>query len=216
MDRDSPQSAGKNRKPAVQGDELPAIRSCSDIAWLLWKEFGQDVGNIKNLNYFLSLSITNAETQAIISSAIRSAIPDAESFPAWGGYEFDTDTPEGQAILGQLRCVDLRIGRTDQRPSQAHPILRHSAISFCSTKQPLAIYTSPKLVFFTMTERGRGRTCSSLWSRCQQMLTCIIRTISRLWIYQAFLGISLAGIMLLVQSTPLLWALQTFRLLCRS
>ena len=100
MDRDSPQSAGKNRQPAVQGDGLPAIRSSSDIAWLLWKELAGDAGNVKGLNYFLSLCITNWETQDIISRAIRSAIPDAQGFPAWGGYDFDTNTPEGQAILG--------------------------------------------------------------------------------------------------------------------
>ena len=97
MDRNSPQSAGKDRTPVVEGDGLPAIRACSDVAWLSWKEFATDV---MNLNYFLSLAITNEETEAIMSRAVRGVFPGAQSFPAWGGYEFNTNTPGGQAILG--------------------------------------------------------------------------------------------------------------------
>ena len=100
MDRDSPQSAGKERRPVVEGDELPALRACSDVVWLIWKEYFAGIGDVKNLKYFLSLSITNRETNAILSRAIRNTIPEVESFPPWGGYEFNTDTPEGQAILG--------------------------------------------------------------------------------------------------------------------
>lgn len=99
MDRESPQSAGKDRKPVVAGNELPAVRAFSDVAWLTWKNFGAD---IKNLNYFMSLSINNLETTAVVSRAIREILPGAQGFPAWGGYEFETDTPEGQAILGQF------------------------------------------------------------------------------------------------------------------
>jgi hypothetical protein len=80
--RDSPQFAGKNHKPAVEGCRLPAIRAYFDKAWLYWKEFGGNNGNVKSPNYFLSLSITDEQTQAIVSRAIRNAIPEASSFPA--------------------------------------------------------------------------------------------------------------------------------------
>jgi hypothetical protein len=98
MDRNSPQSAGKERQPAVAGGELPAVRAFSDVAWLSWKNMADD---IKDLNYFMSLSINNPETAAIISRAVREVMPDARSFPEWSGYKFDTKTPQGQAILGQ-------------------------------------------------------------------------------------------------------------------
>lgn len=105
MDRNSPQSAGKEMEPPIQGNELPAIKASSDIMWLYWKMYG-DVA--KGPNYFLSLSITNEATQKIISRAIREVIPDAKDFPAWGGYDFDTDTPEGQALLGEFPiCFQL-------------------------------------------------------------------------------------------------------------
>ncbi|KAF3053165.1 hypothetical protein E8E11_011261 [Didymella keratinophila] len=97
MDRDSPQSAGKNIQPRVEGTELPAISASSDIMWLYWKMY-DDVA--KGPSYFLSLSITNEATQKIISRAIREVTPEAKDFPASGGYDFDTDTPEGQALLG--------------------------------------------------------------------------------------------------------------------
>ncbi|KAJ4991638.1 hypothetical protein SVAN01_02753 [Stagonosporopsis vannaccii] len=96
LDRDSPQSAGKDLNPPVQGDGLPAIQASSDIMWLYWKMYDKPKGP----NYFLSSCIINAETQAVVSRAIRETIPEAHSYPAWGGYDFDTDTPEGQAILG--------------------------------------------------------------------------------------------------------------------
>lgn len=83
----------------MQGNELPAISASSDIMWLYWKMYGTVA---KGPNYFLSLSIANEATQRIMSRAIREVIPDAKDFPAWGGYDFDTSTPEGQALLGEF------------------------------------------------------------------------------------------------------------------
>lgn len=97
MDRNSPQSAGKDRTPVVEGDGLPALRACSDVAWLTWKSFNMDV---KNLRYFMSLSINNEETQSIMARAMRNVVPQVQSYPAWGGYQFYADSLEGQAILG--------------------------------------------------------------------------------------------------------------------
>lgn len=79
LDRDSPQSAGKEMTPPVEGDELPAIRASSDIMWLYWKMYNNAA---KGPNYFLSLSITNEATKEIISRDIRETIPEAQSFPA--------------------------------------------------------------------------------------------------------------------------------------
>ncbi|KAJ4350677.1 hypothetical protein N0V95_004525 [Ascochyta clinopodiicola] len=97
MDRNSPQSAGMERTPIIEGDDLPALRPFSDLAWFSWKSLATDV---KNLKYFMSLSIGNEETQSILSRAIREGVPGAQGFPVWKGYEFSTDTPWGQAILG--------------------------------------------------------------------------------------------------------------------
>lgn len=157
MDRDSPQSAGKSRKPVVQGDDLPALRACSDVAWLSWKAFETDV---KNLNYFLSLSITNAETQSIVSRAIRDTVPGAQGFPAWGGYEFDSNTPEGQAILGKfLFHIKMRTGSANTL--QAHQMPKPSATSSYNINPPSETCISLKLGYFGMTGGDQGLIYSS-------------------------------------------------------
>ncbi|KAJ8107616.1 hypothetical protein OPT61_g8743 [Boeremia exigua] len=100
MDRLSPQLAGQKRDPKVEGSGLPAVSSSSDAAWVLWNEYAKDGADIKNLKYFFSLSIGNEDTQGIVARAIRNKIPNAREVPRWEGYEFLTDTPEGQALLG--------------------------------------------------------------------------------------------------------------------
>ena len=103
MDRLSPQEAGKLRKPVVEGaDELPLIRAFSDIAWIMWTGLAETLEtDPKNLYFFMSLSITNEQTQRVISRAIREVLPGAWNIPDWPGYEIHTSTPQGHAILGQ-------------------------------------------------------------------------------------------------------------------
>lgn len=82
-------------------DELPRIRAFSDMAWISWKRLASVVeSDSKNIHYFMSLSITNEQTQGVLSRAIQEVLPGAWGFPDWGGLEFDTSTPQGQAILG--------------------------------------------------------------------------------------------------------------------
>lgn len=107
MDRASPASAGKERTPPVEGNGLPALSASSDLAWLFWREF-KPGNSVRDLKYFLSLSITNEETQSIMSRAIRNAVPGAQGFPNYPGYELNTDTEEGHAILGKRPLFGIR------------------------------------------------------------------------------------------------------------
>lgn len=103
-DRTSPQDIGGKRVPAIVGDDLPLIRAFSDFAWIFWEALAADpeVGaDIKNIHYFMSLSITNELTQRILSRCVREILPGSWGFPDWPGFEFDASTPQGQAILGQ-------------------------------------------------------------------------------------------------------------------
>ena len=98
MDRESPQEAGKAQVPPVQGDDLPAVRASSDIMWLYRKMYDD---RFPSPRYFLSLAIGNMVTLSILSRAIREVAPAAQTIAPWPGYEFDTGTAQGQAILGK-------------------------------------------------------------------------------------------------------------------
>ncbi|KAF3040968.1 hypothetical protein E8E12_009025 [Didymella heteroderae] len=100
-DRASPQDIGSKKMPIIAGDDLPLIRAFSDFAWIYWAALADGIGSdVKNIHYFMSLSITNELTQRILSRCVREILPGSWGFPDWPGFEFDTSTPQGQAILG--------------------------------------------------------------------------------------------------------------------
>ena len=97
MDRKSPQYAGSQRNPKIQGNDLPDLQSFSDVAWLKWKAV---TGNApSSMRYFASISITNLETRGIISKVLDKAA--YREVPAWPGHEVDANTEQGAALLGK-------------------------------------------------------------------------------------------------------------------
>lgn len=99
MDRKSPQYAGGQRSPKVQGDGLPSLRSFSDVAWLKWKAVAGNAPS--SMRYFASLSITNMETRGVFSKVLDMA--SFREVPAWPGHEVAANTGEGAALLGEFR-----------------------------------------------------------------------------------------------------------------
>lgn len=101
-DRMSPQEIGSKASPPITGDDLPLIRAFSDMAWISWAALAEQVQfDVKNMHYFMSLSISNKLTQRVLSRCVREVLPAAWGFPAWPGFEFETSSPQGQAILGE-------------------------------------------------------------------------------------------------------------------
>jgi hypothetical protein len=88
INRKSPESGAKNlwRTQNVPRNELPALRSSSDIAWGLWERMSPS--NLGNINYIFSHTIVNRETQAVILRALG-----GEPLRPWPGHEF----PAGEA-----------------------------------------------------------------------------------------------------------------------
>ena len=97
MDRKSPQYAGSQRNPKVQGDGLPDLQSFSDVAWLRWKAASGSAPS--SMRYFASISITNLETRGIISKVLDKAA--YREIPAWPGYDVNANTEQGAALLGK-------------------------------------------------------------------------------------------------------------------
>ncbi|USP73066.1 uncharacterized protein yc1106_00340 [Curvularia clavata] len=80
----------------VPQDELPALRSSSDIAWGFWNRVSDH--NLGNVNGFMSICIVNEDTADIIDTALERR--GYESLPAWPGIRFDSGTEEYNALLG--------------------------------------------------------------------------------------------------------------------
>lgn len=80
-------------------EELPAIRSVSDIAWAFWNRAhaGHDLENIK---YLFVAMIINKETNQHVKRALGMLSPPKEEADGWPGHDFNMDTDAGKALLG--------------------------------------------------------------------------------------------------------------------
>lgn len=96
MNRKSPQYAGNQRKPKVEGDGLPDLQSFSDIAWLKWK--GNAGNGPSSMRYFATLSITNMETNGVLAKVMSQA--KYTEVPAWPGHDVGASTEQGAALMG--------------------------------------------------------------------------------------------------------------------
>jgi hypothetical protein len=116
IDRQAPQTAGmKYRTPPIAKEGLPSLQRYSDVAWLFWAKHST---NTKKLKYFLSLAISNEETQRAVRRALQSVKAD---YGPWPGITFSADSEAGKALLGTYSSefggmeVDVMIGSPNGR-----------------------------------------------------------------------------------------------------
>jgi hypothetical protein len=91
------------RRPPVQAQELPDLRSSSDITWLAWKPF-HDKGT--KLNHIITWSVTNGVSQRLMAAALetdsdelpRSAEKALQPYP-WVGWTANQGS--GPLVLGK-------------------------------------------------------------------------------------------------------------------
>lgn len=91
------------RRPPVQAQEFPDLRSSSDITWLAWKPY-HDKG--AKLNHIITWSATNGATQRLMAAALERTsdkhLEDADKvlkpYP-WVGWTADKSS--GPLILGK-------------------------------------------------------------------------------------------------------------------
>ncbi|KAI4948448.1 hypothetical protein J4E91_005871 [Alternaria rosae] len=79
-------------------DELPALKSSSDIMWGLWNLANPN--NVGGIKYILSTPVTNDKTVAIIEKILQDNCLDLNELMVWSGCEFVSDEPEYLALLG--------------------------------------------------------------------------------------------------------------------
>ncbi|KAF2249437.1 hypothetical protein BU26DRAFT_457490 [Trematosphaeria pertusa] len=97
MDRLSPKHAAQKRNPPIPDSGLPPIQQFSDVAWLFWTTLGGNNNNNRPIRYFMSITITNGETEAVIAKALND---NGLTLGPWPGHFFEWDTDEFKAILG--------------------------------------------------------------------------------------------------------------------
>ncbi|KAF9737450.1 hypothetical protein PMIN03_000860 [Paraphaeosphaeria minitans] len=82
-------------------DELPQLRSLSDLLWAGWQRGSNPHNgnpNVKNLNSMFMMWIINRDTLSIMKRALHARGKD--KYSVWPGDDFSTAEPEGQALLG--------------------------------------------------------------------------------------------------------------------
>jgi len=84
------------RKPLPE--ELPHIRSFSDISWAYWNRAA--AGNIQGIKYFMAAMVINKETNQYIRRILSELTPPEEETKTWPGHEFSMDSDAGKALLG--------------------------------------------------------------------------------------------------------------------
>jgi len=98
LNRESPEVAARGLwlVPSVSPDEMPALRSSSDIAWGLWNR--DSPGSLSNINYFFSVNIVNDDTIALIHKAM--IIGNHGYMPYAPGVTFYPGSDSFAALLG--------------------------------------------------------------------------------------------------------------------
>lgn len=94
------------QNPNPPKDELPALRTTSDMAWGFHNRV--NFGNLGNVRALMSCMITNGETDQIIEQVLEkynANLRPGQSMvwgvPPWPGLTFSTNDEEGQALLGE-------------------------------------------------------------------------------------------------------------------
>lgn len=91
------------RRPPVQAQDFPDLRSSSDITWLAWKPF-HDKG--AKLNHIITWSVTNGASQRLIAAALEAdsdhTLSDAEkALRPYPWVSWTADQGSGPLILGR-------------------------------------------------------------------------------------------------------------------
>lgn len=86
-------------------DELPALRTISDLSWGFWYD-AHHGSNLGHITKFIVPQIINDITTLLVEGVLASYhVPDGEQrvteLPKWPGITFDIGTEEGKALLGE-------------------------------------------------------------------------------------------------------------------
>jgi hypothetical protein len=82
-------------------DQLPHLRSISDIAWAFWRRATSPATHsVADIRYLFVTVVMNDETARLIETAHAGLTPPRSGPGVWPGTEFGMDGDAGAAILG--------------------------------------------------------------------------------------------------------------------
>lgn len=99
----SVRSAAMERNPPVPSDELPSIRTLSDLQFTIWEEAAHQLNDqaVKNLQWYFVASILNPETRQIVKGAlIQMNFGHDQPLRPWPGHWVPITLDAGRALLG--------------------------------------------------------------------------------------------------------------------
>ena len=98
MNRKSPKNAATDYDLDIPAEKLPALSASSDVAWGMWSLVAQqNKADIRNIRYFLCLSVTNPSTLKVVARALN-----GEKLGPWPGKKFWLADEDGKALMGKL------------------------------------------------------------------------------------------------------------------
>tara|TARA_R110002003_G_C708138_1_gene25492 strand:+ start:1790 stop:2404 length:615 start_codon:yes stop_codon:yes gene_type:complete len=124
----SPAHQSQYRRPPVPAEQIPELRSSSDIFWLAWKA-KHDQG--ARLNLIVTWTVTNGRTQRVLARALDPQLeaPDSQRalrpYP-WAGWT--AASTGGRALIGELSGPRDADRSKKLRSLQAHQTGLGSAI----------------------------------------------------------------------------------------
>ncbi|CAO2650677.1 Nn.00g019690.m01.CDS01 [Neocucurbitaria sp. VM-36] len=139
--RYGPADRAKKMVPPVPEDQFPPLKSSSDIIWALWEKLLLPDAHLRdqgNINFFISLSIENAETIQILKRALSQVNSDLTR----AGRTFDMITEEGKAILGSPNAIAFAYFLIQHKAELGNKIIDSVHVMECETS-----HKSPCLFF---------------------------------------------------------------------
>ena len=87
----------------INRNDLPNLRSLSDLLWAGWVSGSSPMGrpgnpNIAGLKYIFMVDVINGETLSVMKRALRNK--GLEKVPVWPGVDFSCADEDGAALLG--------------------------------------------------------------------------------------------------------------------
>lgn len=130
-------------------NELPAMRFWSDIAFLHWSHSVPNQVAMTGLKHVFQCSVQNPQTEEVISRILNNR---GQHLTAWPGITVDTNTEEGQALLGSPNGSGAAFLLIQHKRQLGHKVVDRITIFW--DEQPVYVQRWPSLLLHIRDVEG--------------------------------------------------------------